>query len=167
MGPRWAHPGTNRTQVGPMWATWILVSGILSRTRLERSSMSAVSGLKDGCATQGRRLSNEAFLLVGRACWVSHVTSQQGHKPIQIHNSMIFYRNKTRIVVYLDLHIYDKRRIRGTFSKLIAAMRLDSIRAVNAVSRNDGGHKQLILSRSLNLFKSTPYNISQKNQLRV
>ena len=28
MGPTWESPGADRTQVGPMWATWTLLSGI-------------------------------------------------------------------------------------------------------------------------------------------
>ena len=29
MGPTWGLPGTDRTQVGPMWATWTLLSGYM------------------------------------------------------------------------------------------------------------------------------------------
>ena len=29
MGPTWGPPGDDRTQLGPMWATWTLLSGIL------------------------------------------------------------------------------------------------------------------------------------------
>ena len=29
MGPTWSSPGASRTQVGPMWATWKLLSGLL------------------------------------------------------------------------------------------------------------------------------------------
>ena len=28
MGPTWGLPGADRTQVGPMWATWTLLSGL-------------------------------------------------------------------------------------------------------------------------------------------
>ena len=30
MGPTWGQPGADRTQVGPMWATWTLLSGDIS-----------------------------------------------------------------------------------------------------------------------------------------
>ena len=29
MGPTWSSPGASRTQVGPIWATWKLLSGLL------------------------------------------------------------------------------------------------------------------------------------------
>ena len=29
MGPTWGPPGANRTQVGPMWTTWTLLSGTI------------------------------------------------------------------------------------------------------------------------------------------
>ena len=29
MGPTWGPPGADRTQVGPMWATWTMLSGSL------------------------------------------------------------------------------------------------------------------------------------------
>ena len=31
MWPTWGQPGADRTQVGPMWATWTLLSGISKR----------------------------------------------------------------------------------------------------------------------------------------
>ena len=30
MGPTWGLPGADRTQVGPMWTTWTLLSGIIA-----------------------------------------------------------------------------------------------------------------------------------------
>ena len=39
MGPTWGPPGADRTQVGPMWATWTLLSGQLFRVNLEQSQM--------------------------------------------------------------------------------------------------------------------------------
>ena len=31
MGPTWGPPGADRTQVGPMWATWTLLSGKVNK----------------------------------------------------------------------------------------------------------------------------------------
>ena len=34
MGPTWGLPGADRTQVGPMWATWTLLSGLYASINL-------------------------------------------------------------------------------------------------------------------------------------
>ena len=39
MGPTWGPPGADRTQVGPMWATWTLLSGQLFRVNLGQYQM--------------------------------------------------------------------------------------------------------------------------------
>ena len=36
MGPTWGPPGADRTQVGPMWATWTLLSGNLIDSSADR-----------------------------------------------------------------------------------------------------------------------------------
>ena len=45
MGPTWGLPGTDRTQVGPMWATWTLLSGYYTPVVQHQTSCSRLRGV--------------------------------------------------------------------------------------------------------------------------
>ena len=57
MGPTWGPPGADRTQVGPMWATWTLLSGMFLCWEMIKTSIYSLKSPEiNYCFPQGRIL---------------------------------------------------------------------------------------------------------------
>ena len=79
MGPTWGPPGVDRAQVGPRWATWALLSGIV---RLPHCRWRKPEGYGWKQATLNNNKTKQSVrvhIILGRTvrcnlmlCWISH-----------------------------------------------------------------------------------------------